>query len=182
MRNSRHAGKSLISNATWPVLIAALAAASLAAPARADEPKGCESFKWPVQRDAALLQAPGKPILQSGASAAIDGKAFEFKLVAFDAAALPKPPERSPKISPSQAGFLSFAAPAAGSYQITLSAAAWIDIVQNGNYIKPSAFSGATDCPGARKSVRVSLAASPFTLQISSTQGPAIGVVIAPAP
>ncbi|MDR3463732.1 MAG: hypothetical protein P4L76_15600, partial [Beijerinckiaceae bacterium] len=76
MRNSRHAGKSLISNAAWPALMAAALLASLAAAARADKPKGCESFKWPVQRDAALLQAPGKPILQSGASAAIDGKAF----------------------------------------------------------------------------------------------------------
>jgi hypothetical protein len=162
--------------------MAAAVIASLGAPAQADEPKGCEAFKWPVQHDAGLLQASGKPILQSGASATIDGKAFDLKLVDFDAAALPKPPERSPKIKPSQAGFLSFNASAAGAYQITISATAWIDIVQNGNYIKPSAFSGATDCPGVRKSVRVTLAASPFTLQISSTQGPSIGIVIAPVP
>ena len=107
---------------------------------------------------------------------------MQAALVDFDAAAFPKPPERSPKIKPSQAGFLSFAAPRAGAYQIMMSAPAWIDIVQNGRYIKPSAFSNATDCPGVRKSVRVTLAASPFTLQISSTPGPSIGIVIAPVP
>jgi hypothetical protein len=183
LRNAQHAHRIRALNAAWPVLMAAAVIASLAAPAQADEPKGCEAFKWPVKHEAELLQAPGKPTLQSGASATAGGPAFDLKLVDFDAAALPKPPERSPKIKPSQAGFVSFSAPpAAGAYQITLSAAAWIDIVQNGNYIKPSAFSGATDCPGVRKSVRVTLAASPFTLQISSTRGPSIGIVITPVP
>jgi hypothetical protein len=164
----------------WPALVAL---AALAAPAQADEPKGCDGFKWSVTREAGLLQVVAKPVLPSGASATIDGKAFDLKLLDLDAAGLPKPPERAPKATPSKAGFLSFTAPtAAGAYQITLSAGAWIDIVQNSNYIKPSGFSGATDCPGVRKTIRVSLAASPFTLQVSGTQAPSIGIVITPVP
>jgi hypothetical protein len=156
---------------------------SLSLPALADEPKGCDGFKWPLQTEASLLQSATKPVVLSGTTAVIDGKAFTLQLLDAGSAGLPKPPERAPRATPSMAGFAGFGPPAAaGSYQITLSAAAWIDIVQGGKYVKPSAFSGATDCPGVRKSIRVDLAASPFTLQISGLKDPSIGIVITPTP
>jgi hypothetical protein len=91
------------------------------------------------------------------------------------------PPERAPKEG-AQAGFIAFkGAPKAGIYAVSLSAGAWIDIVQEGHFVKPKAFSGATDCDGIRKTMKYELAASPFTLQISGTKDDHISIVILPS-
>jgi len=129
--------------------------------------------------EAELLLRADKPQLPSGAAAKLD-HAYDLKLAPFDKAQLPTPPERMPKTSDSTAGFVTFEAPAAGSYQITLTDGAWIDIVQGGHAVKPAAFSGATDCPGVRKSIRFALAAQPFTIQISRVNVPAIGFIVEP--
>ena len=148
----------------------------------AEEPKGCGAFKWPLEREASLLQVPNLPALPTDGTAGIDGKAYDLKLVDFTEAHLPMAPERKPKNNPSTAGFATFTAPTAGAYQVAISQAAWIDVVQDGHYVKPSAFSGATDCPGVRKSIRVDLAATPFTLQVSGTGTASIGLVVEPTP
>ena len=76
-------------------------------------------------------------------------------------AKLPTPPERAPKDG-TFAGFASFkTAPKAGVYTISLSAGAWVDVVQDGHFLKPKAFSGATDCDGIRKTMKYELSASP---------------------
>ena len=149
---------------------------------RAEEPRGCDAFKWPLQKEAALLQAPSLQELAADGTAQADGKAYGLKLIEFTETHLPMPPERKPKISPSTAGFATFMAPTAGAYQVVVSQAAWIDVVQDGHYVKPSAFSGATDCPGVRKSIRVDLAATPFTLQISGASATSIGMLVEPTP
>ena len=172
----------LLSRRRGTLLFASVFAVALASTAaRAEEPKGCDGFKWPLKREAALLQSVDKPALPNGGAAKSGASAFDLKLVDFDAAALPVAPERGPKSKPSNAGFIRFAAPdAAGPYQVTVSEGAWIDVVQDGRFIKPSAFTGATECPGVRKSIRVALGGSPFTVQISSTQASAIAVVVLP--
>ena len=150
--------------------------------ARAEEASGCAAFKWSLTREAELLQVPNKPALASGSSASVDGRAYDMKLVPLAEAHLPQPPGRTPKIDPSSAGFLRYSAPAtAGGVQITSSAAVWIDVVQDGKAVKPRAFSGARDCPGVRKSLRFSLAASPFVVEISGTSDPSVGIIAAPS-
>ena len=58
-------------------------------------------------------------------------------------AKLPTPPERAPKDG-TFAGFASIkSAPKAGLYTISLSAGGWVDVVQDGHFLKPKAFSGA---------------------------------------
>ena len=47
-------------------------------PARADEPVGCDGFKWPLKQEAALLQAPEKPVISPGTLGKLDGKAYEL--------------------------------------------------------------------------------------------------------
>ena len=149
--------------------------------ARAEEPSGCAAFKWPLGHEAELLQVSSKPALASGSAADVDSKAYDVKLVPLSDAHLPQPPGRTPKPDASSAGFLRFGAPmTAGGVQITSSAAVWIDVVQNGKSVKPTAFSGARDCPGVRKSLRFSLAAAPFIVEISGTSEPSIGLVAAP--
>ncbi|MGC2781072.1 MAG: hypothetical protein WA418_36090, partial [Bradyrhizobium sp.] len=90
-------------------------------------------------------------------------------------------PERTPKDG-TFAGLARFAAaPKAGVYTVSLSAAAWIDVVQDGKTLKPIAFSGATDCDGIRKTVKYELGSQPFALQISGAPENAISVAILPA-
>ena len=83
----------------------------------AEEPSGCDKFKWPIEHARAALTAPDRVKLASGAElAAIPATGMTFALVAPADAKLPSPPERAPKDG-TFAGFASFKAPAkAGVY------------------------------------------------------------------
>ena len=153
-----------------------------AAPAwAAEEPSGCDKFKWPIERERAALTAPDRAKLASGSEqAALPLSGITLALVAPADARLPMPPERAPREG-TFAGFTSFkTAPKAGLYTISLSAGGWVDVVQDGHSLKPRAFSGVTDCEGIRKSVKYELSASPFVLQISGSKENAISIAILP--
>jgi hypothetical protein len=154
-----------------------------AAPAlAAEEPSGCDKFKWNIDHARALLTAPDRAKLSSGSEvAALPATGMTVALVAPADAKLPTPPERAPKDG-TFAGFTKFtSAPKAGIYTVSLSEGAWIDVVQDGHFIKPAAFSGATDCDGIRKTVKFDLSASPFVLQISGARQNSLSVAILPA-
>jgi len=147
----------------------------------AEEPSGCDKFKWPIEHERAALTAPDRVKLASGAELAIPSTGMTFTLVAPAEAKLPNPPERAPKDG-TFAGFASFKAPAkAGLYTISLSAGAWIDVVQDGHDLKPKGFSGATDCDGIRKTMKYEISAAPFVLQISGARDKALSVAILPS-
>jgi len=148
----------------------------------AAEPSGCDKFNWPIERERAALTAPDRARLTSGSEqAALPSSAVTLALVALGEARLPSPPERAPKDG-TFAGFTSFkAAPKAGVYTVSLSAGAWVDLVQNGHFLKPKAFSGATDCDGIRKTMKYDLAASPFVLQVSGAKENALSIAIQPS-
>jgi hypothetical protein len=153
-----------------------------AAPAlAAEEPSGCDKFKWPIERERAALTAPDRAKLASGSEqAALPSSSVTLALVAPSDARLPSPPERAPKDG-TFAGFTSFkTAPKAGLYTISLSAGAWVDVVQDGHFLKPVAFSGATDCDGIRKTMKYELSAQPFVLQISGAKDNSVSVAILP--
>ena len=154
-----------------------------AAPAfAAEEPSGCDKFKWPIEHERAALTAPDRVKLASGAElSAIPATGMTFALVAPTDAKLPSPPERAPKDG-TFAGFANFKAPAkAGIYTISLSAGAWVDVVQDGHDLKPKGFSGATDCDGIRKTMKYEISASPFVLQISGARDSSLSVAILPS-
>ncbi|KJC57247.1 hypothetical protein UP10_29700 [Bradyrhizobium sp. LTSPM299] len=148
----------------------------------AEEPSGCDKFKWPIDRERAALTAPDRVKLASGSEqAALPSTGITLALVAPGDAKLPTPPERAPKDG-TFAGFTSIkTAPKAGLYTISLSAGAWVDVVQDGHFLKPKAFSGATDCDGIRKTIKVELAASPLVLQVSGARENAISISILPS-
>jgi hypothetical protein len=149
-----------------------------AVPALADEPVGCDKFRWPLDTERSLLAKPSPTT--SGGEATL-GAAVTLELVPSADAKLPEAPSRAPKFPNSYAGFLRVsAAPNAGTYRITLSHAAWIDVVQDGQELKPSAFTGAKGCDGIAKSVKFELAATPFVVEISGTSAQAIGLVVTP--
>jgi hypothetical protein len=160
--------------------ITAVVACLIAWPALAQEPVGCDKFKWPLDKERATLNGTDLPRVASGDRVTWPIPwATSVALVPLADAKLPTPPERAPKASDTFAGFLQIAAPAhAGTYKITLSAAAWIDVVQNGGAVKSSAFSGALGCEGIRKSVKFDLAAAPFTLELSAVEANAIKIVV----
>jgi hypothetical protein len=157
-----------------------IAACAMATSAFAQEPVGCDKFKWPLDKERATLNGTDLPKITSG-----DRVAFPIPfgtivaLVPFADAKLPAPPERTPKSPDSFAGFFEVKAPAqAGSYKITLSAEGWIDMAQAGQAVKSTAFSGAIGCEGIRKSVKFDLAAAPFTVELSSVKADEIKIVI----
>jgi hypothetical protein len=146
----------------------------------AAEPSGCGQFKWPIAHEQAALAAPASGPLAPGATLAADAGA-RLKLVPFAEAKLALAPERPPKFSPSYAGVFVLEAPAAPAvYKVTLLAGAWIDVVQDGKFLKAIAFSEATGCANARKSVKFRLAAEPTTLQLTGVGDPDIAIIVSP--
>jgi len=154
------------------VHILAVAAAALLAPsaAFADETGGCESFAWPLTTEIGWMKAADSEAAASGAKmAAMPAKAIEFTLQPEESVTFPVAPTARKKSEGKPfAGTVDFpAVPAAGLYQITLASAGWIDLVQGGKALKPTAHTGKSDCDGARKSLRFYLEAAPFTVELS---------------
>ena len=163
---------------TFPiVLFVGLIAPALA---QAAEPSGCDKFKWPLTHEQAALAATPATPLQSGAALAFDAAA-QLHLTPFAEARLDMPPQRAPKRMPSFAGAVKLGATAtAATIKVSISEEGWIDVVQDGHYVKPVAFTGATDCPALRKSVKFPLAAAPATIQLSDVKGPDISLIVSP--
>ena len=164
-----------------PLLIA-LTLLAVAPALAAEEPSGCDKFKWNIDRERAALTAPDRVKLASGGElAALPSTGMTLALRTPAEAKLPSPPERAPKDG-TFAGFASFkSAPKAGIYTVSLSAGGWVDLVQDGHFLKPKAFSGATDCDGIRKTMKYEIAASPLLLQVSGTREDAVSVAILPS-
>jgi hypothetical protein len=148
----------------------------------AEEPSGCDKFKWNIDHERAALTAPDRVKLASGGDlAALPSTAITLALTTPADAKLPTPPERAPKDG-TFAGFTKLtAAPKAGIYTISLSAGAWIDVVQDGHFLKPKAFSGATDCDGIRKTMKYQISASPLVLQVSGARQNSLSIAILPS-
>jgi len=161
-------------------VIIGLVACAIAGPCLAQEPVGCDKFKWPLDKERATLTGTDLPKVASG-----DRVTWRFPwattvaLVPFADAKLPTAPERAPKSPTSFAGYVQVPAPPrAGTYKITLSSEGWIDVVQDGHAVKATAFSGATGCEGVRKSVKFNLAAQPLTLELSGVPADSIKIAV----
>ena len=148
----------------------------------AEEPSGCDKFKWNIDRERAALAAPDRLALASGGDlAALPSTGMTLALRTPSEAQLPSPPERAPREG-TFAGFANFkGTPKSGLYTVSLSAGGWVDLVQDGHFLKPKAFSGATDCDGIRKTMKYEISASPFVLQVSGTREETVSIAILPS-
>ena len=164
-----------------PLLIALMLLGTAPAWA-AEEPSGCDKFKWSIDRERAALTAPDRVNLASGGDlAAVPSTGMTIALRTPSEAKLPSPPERAPKDG-TFAGFANIkAAPKAGFYTVSLSAGGWVDVIQDGHFLKPKAFSGATDCDGIRKTMKYEISAAPFVLQVSGTKENSVSIAILPS-
>ncbi len=76
----------------------ALVALLAAGPCFAQEPVGCDKFKWPLDQERAMLTGTDVPTAASGSSVTHPlPVAVSVALVPFADAKLPMPPERAPK-------------------------------------------------------------------------------------
>jgi hypothetical protein len=87
--------------------------------AEAEEPRGCDKFKWPIAHEQAALQASHKARVESGGAIALD-TASVLRLQPYADSHLTMAPERAPKSPASKAGMASAPAPAAGLYKISV--------------------------------------------------------------
>src|ERR1700733_2673152 len=85
----------------------------------AEEPSGCDKFKWNIDREKAALTAPSRVKLVSGGElTALPATGMTLALLAPTEAKLPSPPERAPKQG-TFAGFTTVkGAPKAGLYTV----------------------------------------------------------------
>lgn len=161
--------------------IGTLAFFALLSPALAED--GCGKFAWPLTRERTLLASANKAAVKAGDTLpALPPAAFALQLQLGAEAKFTMPPERKPKVEKWFGGVVHFPVlPKAGVYQVTLTDEAWVDIVQDGRYARSVGSTGRSDCPGLRKSVRLELTATPFTLQVSGVSVETIAVVFSPA-
>lgn len=157
----------------------ALAFTILSGPALAQgAADGCTKPGVSLAREATMMAAahvaPGAEMSRDG------GKAIDLPLKSSEAANLPVPPERPAK-SDTFAGSVAFAPGAAGTYRVSTTEPAWIDVVQNGRYLEPLAVDGVAACANLTKSLKVALAAGAFVLQFSASARDSLVVTVAPA-
>lgn len=164
------------------VLSALAVVVVLIGPALAQEPVGCDKFRFDIARERALLNGDTIGSAQNGDTVSLPSfQALALTLAAFDKANLPLTPERQPKSIASFAGYLRLGAPPrSGAYKISISAAAWIDVEQDGRPLKSSTFSGVLGCPGIRKSVIFFLETRPFIVEFSGVDTPFIKLTVTP--
>jgi len=153
-----------------------------AKPLHAEDKPACEQFGWSIKREQALFGAPG--LIQAASRSKFDSieRGFTLELQPHASVAFVFPPERQPKSPDSFGGVISFAnVPRAGLYQVTLSAEAWIDVIQDGQAVTSTAHSGKRGCADVRKSVRFELKPGALTIQLSGATEKTVKLVVLPA-
>lgn len=165
--------------------LASLGALILQATPAVAEENGCADLLWPVAKELAAFARSDLPVLPAGATDHSWGEqAFELKLVPEADIKLPAPPSGAPHVKADKtfAGTVAFKPPGeAASWHVTLSAPAWIEVLQNGAPLEAAAHTGGVqNCP-VRKSVRFELKTAPVVLQISGAAKDTIKIGIVPA-
>ena len=141
----------------------------------------CQDFDWPLGNELAFFSTPGSPDVASGKDVPSYSLGGIAQLQPVAGVKFPRPPEK-----PSETGTLGAFVnvkhiTVGGMYQVTLSEAAWIDAVQNGEVLKPVRVTMQMDCPGLHKSVRYMIKAGPFTLQFSNASVAKLNFVVLPS-
>ncbi len=150
-------------------------------PALAQDTSGCAKFKWSIAREQSAFATPGLPSVEPGQPlpGIMDPAALKLQPV-HDVAFL-QPPGHKPHDGTFGAVLKLPPIAVAGTYQVTLSDEAWIDMLQGGHEVRSSSFSGQPDCPGVRKSVRFPMQQGDATMQVSGSAANSIKMDFLPA-
>ena len=162
-------------------VLALLAGSLVAGPVAAQDASGCAKFKWPVDRERSAFGTPGLQVIEAGKPlpGIMDPAIVRLKPVAE--AGFERPPGRKPKDGTFGVAIRTPPLAVSGTYQVTISDDAWIDVIQNGRELRSFGVSAERDCPNVRKSVRFSLGAGQATVQISGAAADSIKVDLLPA-
>jgi hypothetical protein len=133
---------------------------AVACQARAED--GCGRFAWPVDRERELFSDGFVAGVVSESALPRDG-VFALLLQPVATVIYMVPPERGR--DDGLGGQVTLEWISAGRYQITLSADAWVDVVQNERRLLPVAETSRADCPGIRQSIQFDVQNQPLTLQ-----------------
>ncbi len=109
------------------------------------------------------------------------GKGYDAALLSTPKIHYPAPPEK-PGGSVAHGGLFEFTTPAAGNYQVALSAAAWIDVIETGKVITPTSFGHGPECTTIRKIVVFALKPGKHMLQVSGSADPNMKLLVAKKP
>jgi hypothetical protein len=165
------------------LIAAALATALFAVIPRAEvwalDKPACEQFDWSIAREQSLFASPALKKVSSGAALDQPGAAA-LELSPNASVAFVLPPARQPKTADSFGGVLTVNNLAAGTYQITLSSEAWIDVIQDGKTVDSTAHSGKRGCADVRKTVRFQLKVGTATIQLSGATTNAVNIAVLP--
>ena len=146
-------------------------------PAGAQERDRCADFAWPLAVEKSLLA--DAPTAESGDAVPL-GQARRVATVPLPEANLPASPERRSGVAESiRAAFVKVDT-SASRIQITLSDDAWVDVVQDGRYLRSLGSTGHRGCPGLRKSVRFDTGSAPFVLQVSGPDLKSVAIAVTP--
>lgn len=129
---------------------------------RAAGQDGCRQFSWPVDRELELFFDGFMADVESESALPKDG-VFSLLLEPVAKVMYIVPPERGR--DDGLGGVVTLEWISAGRYQVTLSAEAWVDAVQNNKRLPMLASTSRSDCPGIRQSVQFDVASQPLTLQ-----------------
>lgn len=153
-----------------------LAGLAMIHPAHAED--ACAGFKWPIDIERGwFIEGPALDVAVGGSVPSVPDRAIRSALAPSSQVALAVEPRRKPAPD-SSSGLVTLASiPVDGTYQITLSDDAWIEVVQGDAAVPVTDFSGVKGCAGVRKSVRFDLKAGAAKLQI--TGAPASQILIA---
>jgi hypothetical protein len=148
------------------------AAGLFAAPALAAETGGCDAFAWSIATELKWIKAADAQAVASGAKLpSPPEKALSLSLEPMNSVTFPVAP--TGRIKPEgdvYGGIINFDSPssAPGSYQVTMQTGGWVDVIQDGKALKPTAHSGKSDCDGVHKTIRFNLDPGPFVIEFSN--------------
>ena len=150
-------------------------------PALAQDTSGCAKFKWSIAREQSAFATPGLRNIDPGQPLPGVMDPAIVALQPVTTITFVQPPGRKPKDGSFGAVLKLPPIVVAGTYQVTLSDEAWIDMIQGGHEVRSSRFSGEADCPGIRKSVQFPMQQGDATMQISGSSASSIKVDFVPA-
>lgn len=146
-------------------------AALLAGPAHAQTAADCAASPPPAT-DSAL------PAVDADGARLDLGEVVALRLQAVDTVPWTLPPERDPEPG-THGGLVRFTVVDAGTYEVALADAAWVDLIEGGQRLASVDHRHGPPCSGMRKIVAFDLAPGDHLLQISGAPGPLARVRIA---
>lgn len=89
---------------------------------------------------------------------------------------------QKPVTASTYGGLLMLAVKQSGTYQVSLGAGAWIDMLKDGAEVASNAHSPGPACSGIRKMVQFPLSAGRYVIQLSGNGDPAIAILVSRVP